>query len=58
MSKWFGLSPKAHVEELRHLWDLLIELTQEKGSLLLQVLRFQEYLWDCEDILEWLQDKV
>nr|XP_036879805.1 spectrin alpha chain, erythrocytic 1 [Manis javanica] len=48
---------KTHVEELRHLWDLLIELTQEKGSLLLQVLRFQEYLWDCEDILEWLQDK-
>ncbi|XP_003795429.1 spectrin alpha chain, erythrocytic 1 [Otolemur garnettii] len=48
---------KAHLEELRRLWDLLVELTQEKGTRLLQVLRLQQYLQECADILEWIGDK-
>lgn len=59
VSKWFCLCPpKAHLEELCHLWDLLLELMQEKGNLLLQILKFQQYLQECEDILEWIGDKV
>ncbi|XP_077012693.1 spectrin alpha chain, erythrocytic 1 [Tamandua tetradactyla] len=48
---------KVHLEELRRLWDLLIELTNEKGILLLQVLQLQLYLQECADILEWIGDK-
>ncbi|XP_006895498.1 PREDICTED: spectrin alpha chain, erythrocytic 1 [Elephantulus edwardii] len=48
---------KAHLEELRRLWNLLLELTQEKGYLLLQVLKLQKYLQECADILEWIGDK-
>ncbi|XP_064138843.1 spectrin alpha chain, erythrocytic 1 [Loxodonta africana] len=48
---------KAHLEELRRLWDLLKELAQEKGFLLLQVLQLQQYLQECADILEWIGEK-
>ncbi|XP_075396529.1 spectrin alpha chain, erythrocytic 1 isoform X1 [Tenrec ecaudatus] len=48
---------KVHLEELRHLWDLLLELTKEKGTLLLRALKFQQYLQECADILEWIGDK-
>ncbi|XP_058516471.1 spectrin alpha chain, erythrocytic 1 [Ochotona princeps] len=48
---------KAHLEQLRHLWDLLWELTQEKDFLLLRALKLQNYLQECADILEWIRDK-
>ncbi|XP_068918914.1 spectrin alpha chain, erythrocytic 1 [Petaurus breviceps papuanus] len=48
---------KAHLEELKRLWDLLLELTAEKGARLLQVLKLQQYLQECADILEWISDK-
>eukprot|EP00069_Balaena_mysticetus_P007680 bmy_19330T0 len=48
---------KVLLEELSHLWDLLLELTQEKGTLLLQALKLQQYLQECADILEWIGDK-
>uniref|UniRef100_A0A2K5UN69 Spectrin alpha chain, erythrocytic 1 n=1 Tax=Macaca fascicularis TaxID=9541 RepID=A0A2K5UN69_MACFA len=48
---------KAHIEELRRLWDLLLELTLEKGALLLRALKFQQYVQECADILEWIGDK-
>ncbi|XP_004688413.1 PREDICTED: spectrin alpha chain, erythrocytic 1 isoform X1 [Condylura cristata] len=48
---------KVHLEELRRLWDLLLELTREKGALLLRALRLQQYLQECADILEWIADK-
>ncbi|KAM9686923.1 spectrin alpha chain, erythrocytic 1 isoform 1-T2 [Trichechus inunguis] len=48
---------KEHLEELRRLWELLLEMTQEKGFLLLQVLSLQQYLQKCADILEWIGDK-
>nr|XP_004671146.2 spectrin alpha chain, erythrocytic 1 isoform X2 [Jaculus jaculus] len=48
---------KTHLEELRRLWDLLLELTQEKSDLLLRALKFYQYSQDCEDILEWIKEK-
>ncbi|XP_057602793.1 spectrin alpha chain, erythrocytic 1 isoform X2 [Hippopotamus amphibius kiboko] len=48
---------KALLEELRRLWDLLLELTREKGGLLLRALKLQQYLQECDDILEWIGDK-
>ncbi|XP_036895269.1 spectrin alpha chain, erythrocytic 1 isoform X2 [Sturnira hondurensis] len=48
---------KVHLEELCRLWDLLIELTHEKGTLLLQAVKLQQYLQECADILEWIGDK-
>nr|XP_051714443.1 spectrin alpha chain, erythrocytic 1 [Oryctolagus cuniculus] len=48
---------KSHLEHLRMLWDLLLELTQEKGFFLLRELKLQKYLQECADILEWIIDK-
>ncbi|XP_028611071.1 spectrin alpha chain, erythrocytic 1 isoform X2 [Grammomys surdaster] len=48
---------KTHLKELRHLWDLLLELTQEKSDVLLRALKFYQYSQDCEDILEWVKEK-
>ncbi|XP_045310795.1 spectrin alpha chain, erythrocytic 1 isoform X2 [Leopardus geoffroyi] len=48
---------KAHLEQLRTLWDLLLELTRERGALLLRALRLQQYLQECADTLEWIGDK-
>uniref|UniRef100_A0A8C0TVF4 Spectrin alpha chain, erythrocytic 1 n=1 Tax=Canis lupus familiaris TaxID=9615 RepID=A0A8C0TVF4_CANLF len=46
-----------HLEELHRIWNLLVELTQERGALLLRVLKLQQYLQQCADILEWIGDK-
>nr|XP_025842109.1 spectrin alpha chain, erythrocytic 1 isoform X2 [Vulpes vulpes] len=46
-----------HLEELHKIWNLLVELTQERGALLLQALKLQQYLQQCADILEWIGDK-
>ncbi|XP_012885962.1 PREDICTED: spectrin alpha chain, erythrocytic 1 [Dipodomys ordii] len=48
---------KTHLEELRRLWDLLLELTQEKSDVLLRALKFHQYSQECDDILEWIRDK-
>ncbi|XP_058165915.1 spectrin alpha chain, erythrocytic 1 [Dasypus novemcinctus] len=48
---------KVHLEELHRLWDLLLEMTNEKGILLLQALKLQQYLQECADILEWIGEK-
>lgn len=48
---------KKHLDELCRLWDLLLELTQEKGILLLRALKFHQYFQECADILEWIADK-
>ncbi|XP_028721446.1 spectrin alpha chain, erythrocytic 1 [Peromyscus leucopus] len=48
---------KTHLMQLRHLWDLLWELTQEKSDVLLRALKFYQYLQECEDILEWIKEK-
>nr|XP_055190004.1 spectrin alpha chain, erythrocytic 1 [Nyctereutes procyonoides] len=46
-----------HLEELHRIWNLLVELTQERGALLLRALKLQQYLQQCADILEWIGDK-
>lgn len=56
--RFLPLFPKAHLEQLRTLWDLLLELTRERGALLLRALRLQQYLQECADTLEWIGDKV
>ncbi|XP_052592619.1 spectrin alpha chain, erythrocytic 1 isoform X1 [Peromyscus californicus insignis] len=48
---------KTHLMELRRLWDLLWELTQEKSDVLLRALKFYQYSQECEDILEWIKEK-
>uniref|UniRef100_A0A8D0YY41 Spectrin alpha chain, erythrocytic 1 n=1 Tax=Sus scrofa TaxID=9823 RepID=A0A8D0YY41_PIG len=48
---------KVLLEELHTLWNRLLEWTQQKGSLLLQALKLQQYLQECADILEWIGDK-
>ncbi|XP_043302195.1 spectrin alpha chain, erythrocytic 1 [Cervus canadensis] len=48
---------KGLLEELKRLWDLLLEATREKGALLLGALKLQQYFQKCDDILEWIGDK-
>ncbi|XP_012372086.2 LOW QUALITY PROTEIN: spectrin alpha chain, erythrocytic 1-like, partial [Octodon degus] len=48
---------KTHLEELRRLWDLLLELTKEKSDWLWQNLKFYQYFLECGDILEWIEEK-
>lgn len=48
---------KTHLKQLRLLWDLLLELTQEKSDVLLRALKFYQYSQECEDILEWVKEK-
>ncbi|XP_038624269.1 spectrin alpha chain, erythrocytic 1 isoform X1 [Tachyglossus aculeatus] len=48
---------KNHVEELRRLWDFLLELIKDRGTKLLKVLELLQYLQECADILEWISDK-
>ncbi|KAM5236514.1 spectrin alpha chain, erythrocytic 1 [Ctenodactylus gundi] len=48
---------KTHLEELRRLWDLLLELTNEKSDWLLQALNFYQYFLECDDILDWIKEK-
>ena len=52
------LLPKGLLEELNRLWDMLLEATREKGALLLGALKLQQYFQKCDDILEWIGDKV
>ncbi|XP_004640065.1 spectrin alpha chain, erythrocytic 1 [Octodon degus] len=48
---------KTHLEELRRLWNLLLELTKEKSDWLWQSLKFYQYFLECGDILEWIEEK-
>ncbi|KAM6217212.1 spectrin alpha chain, erythrocytic 1 [Rhynchocyon petersi] len=48
---------KVHLDELRRLWNLLLELIEEKGMLLLRAVKFQKFLQECADLLEWMGEK-
>uniref|UniRef100_A0AAX7VR85 Spectrin alpha chain, non-erythrocytic 1 n=1 Tax=Astatotilapia calliptera TaxID=8154 RepID=A0AAX7VR85_ASTCA len=48
---------RTRLEELHHLWDLLLEKTKEKGMRLLQAQKLVQYLRECEDALDWISDK-
>uniref|UniRef100_A0A8C0VTJ9 Spectrin alpha chain, non-erythrocytic 1 n=1 Tax=Cyanistes caeruleus TaxID=156563 RepID=A0A8C0VTJ9_CYACU len=44
-------------EELHRLWELLMEKMREKGVKLLQAQKLVQYLRECEDVLDWINDK-
>lgn len=44
--------------ELHRQWELLLEKMQEKGVKLLQAQKLVQYLRECEDVMDWINDKV
>lgn len=44
--------------ELHRQWDLLLEKMREKGVKLLQAQKLVQYLRECEDVMDWINDKV
>uniref|UniRef100_A0A671QHE0 Spectrin alpha chain, non-erythrocytic 1-like n=1 Tax=Sinocyclocheilus anshuiensis TaxID=1608454 RepID=A0A671QHE0_9TELE len=48
---------RTRLEELHRLWDLLLQKTKEKGVRLLQAQKLVQYLRECEDALDWINDK-
>uniref|UniRef100_A0A8D2M7S2 Spectrin alpha, non-erythrocytic 1 n=1 Tax=Zonotrichia albicollis TaxID=44394 RepID=A0A8D2M7S2_ZONAL len=45
------------LQELHRLWELLMEKMREKGVKLLQAQKLVQYLRECEDVLDWINDK-
>uniref|UniRef100_A0A8C5J1R5 Spectrin alpha chain, non-erythrocytic 1 n=1 Tax=Junco hyemalis TaxID=40217 RepID=A0A8C5J1R5_JUNHY len=45
------------IRELHRLWELLMEKMREKGVKLLQAQKLVQYLRECEDVLDWINDK-
>uniref|UniRef100_A0A8C9MS94 Spectrin alpha chain, non-erythrocytic 1 n=1 Tax=Serinus canaria TaxID=9135 RepID=A0A8C9MS94_SERCA len=45
------------IRELHRLWELLMEKMREKGVNLLQAQKLVQYLRECEDVLDWINDK-
>uniref|UniRef100_A0A8C3CXX5 Spectrin alpha chain, non-erythrocytic 1 n=1 Tax=Cairina moschata TaxID=8855 RepID=A0A8C3CXX5_CAIMO len=45
------------IRELHRLWELLLEKMREKGVKLLQAQKLVQYLRECEDVLDWINDK-
>uniref|UniRef100_A0A8C3CYL7 Spectrin alpha chain, non-erythrocytic 1 n=1 Tax=Cairina moschata TaxID=8855 RepID=A0A8C3CYL7_CAIMO len=45
------------IHELHRLWELLLEKMREKGVKLLQAQKLVQYLRECEDVLDWINDK-
>ncbi|XP_040260713.1 spectrin alpha chain, non-erythrocytic 1 isoform X6 [Bufo bufo] len=43
--------------ELHRLWELLLLKMQEKGIKLQQAQKLVQYLRECEDVLDWINDK-
>ncbi|XP_040180668.1 spectrin alpha chain, non-erythrocytic 1 isoform X1 [Rana temporaria] len=43
--------------ELHRLWELLLLRMQEKGIKLQQAQKLVQYLRECEDVLDWINDK-
>lgn len=44
--------------ELHRQWELLLEKMREKGIKLLQAQKLVQYLRECEDVMDWINDKV
>lgn len=44
--------------ELHRQWELLLEKMREKGVKLLQAQKLVQYLRECEDVMDWINDKV
>uniref|UniRef100_A0A8D2Q8R0 Spectrin alpha chain, non-erythrocytic 1 n=1 Tax=Varanus komodoensis TaxID=61221 RepID=A0A8D2Q8R0_VARKO len=45
------------VSELHRLWELLLEKMREKGVKLLQAQKLVQYLRECDDVMDWINDK-
>ncbi|KAL4689789.1 hypothetical protein H8959_012580 [Pygathrix nigripes] len=43
--------------ELHRQWELLLEKMREKGIKLLQAQKLVQYLRECEDVMDWINDK-
>uniref|UniRef100_A0A8C5A923 Spectrin alpha, non-erythrocytic 1 n=1 Tax=Gadus morhua TaxID=8049 RepID=A0A8C5A923_GADMO len=48
---------QTRLEELHRLWDLLLLKTKEKGMRLLQAQKLVQYLRECDDAMDWINDK-
>lgn len=50
--------PQTRLMELHRQWELLLEKMREKGVKLLQAQKLVQYLRECEDVMDWINDKV
>ncbi|XP_073496310.1 spectrin alpha chain, non-erythrocytic 1 isoform X3 [Phyllobates terribilis] len=48
---------RTRLVELHRLWELLLLKMQEKGIKLQQAQKLVQYLRECEDVLDWINDK-
>ncbi|XP_015281943.1 PREDICTED: spectrin alpha chain, non-erythrocytic 1 [Gekko japonicus] len=48
---------RTRLQELHRLWELLLEKMREKGVKLLQAQKLVQYLRECEDVMDWINDK-
>ncbi|XP_077334821.1 spectrin alpha chain, non-erythrocytic 1 isoform X4 [Lithobates pipiens] len=48
---------RVRLVELHRLWELLLLRMQEKGIKLQQAQKLVQYLRECEDVLDWINDK-
>uniref|UniRef100_A0A8D2LX18 Spectrin alpha chain, non-erythrocytic 1 n=1 Tax=Varanus komodoensis TaxID=61221 RepID=A0A8D2LX18_VARKO len=46
-----------NIRELHRLWELLLEKMREKGVKLLQAQKLVQYLRECDDVMDWINDK-
>lgn len=49
---------QTRLTELHRQWELLLEKMREKGIKLLQAQKLVQYLRECEDVMDWINDKV
>uniref|UniRef100_A0A8C9FCI1 SPTAN1 n=1 Tax=Pavo cristatus TaxID=9049 RepID=A0A8C9FCI1_PAVCR len=49
---------RTRLQELHRLWELLLEKMREKGVKLLQAQKLVQFLRECEDVMDWINDKV
>uniref|UniRef100_G1S752 Spectrin alpha chain, non-erythrocytic 1 n=1 Tax=Nomascus leucogenys TaxID=61853 RepID=G1S752_NOMLE len=48
---------RTRLTELHRQWELLLEKMREKGIKLLQAQKLVQYLRECEDVMDWINDK-
>ncbi|XP_066466623.1 spectrin alpha chain, non-erythrocytic 1 isoform X2 [Tiliqua scincoides] len=48
---------RTRLQELHRLWELLLEKMREKGVKLQQAQKLVQYLRECEDVMDWINDK-
>uniref|UniRef100_A0A452V8Q2 Spectrin alpha chain, non-erythrocytic 1 n=1 Tax=Ursus maritimus TaxID=29073 RepID=A0A452V8Q2_URSMA len=48
---------RTRLMELHRQWELLLEKMREKGVKLLQAQKLVQYLRECEDVMDWINDK-